>query len=131
MSDRKITKMESSTDLGRLFQKLFHDFSRLIQSEVQLLKVELEEDLSELIKGSLLLVIGLLVGIFAFGILTVTILLLLDVILNSLIWSSLTTGLAYLILCVILISIGKSRAQQALPILEESIEELQKDKDII
>jgi uncharacterized membrane protein YqjE len=123
--------MESSTDLGRLFQKLFHDFSRLIQSEVQLLKVELEEDLSELIKGSLLLVIGLLVGIFAFGILTVTILLLLDVILNSLIWSSLTTGLAYLILCVILISIGKSRAQQALPILEESIEELQKDKDII
>ncbi|HWP45811.1 MAG TPA: phage holin family protein [Candidatus Limnocylindrales bacterium] len=131
MAENKISRAESGFDLGQLIQKLFQDLSRLMQNEVQLLKIELEEDVSKLMRGSILLIIGAVFGFFAFGVLTVTLIALLMKVLHSLIWSSLIVGMVYLIIGYILIEIGKTKARQATPVLNESIKELQKDKDVI
>lgn len=131
MAENKISRAESGFDLGQLIQKLFQDLSRLMQNEVKLLKIELEEDLSKLMKGSILLIIGVVFGFFAFGALTVTLIALLIKALHSLIWSSLIVGIAYLVVGYILVSIGKTKAQQATPMLDESIKELQRDKDVL
>lgn len=131
MAENKISRAESGFDLGQLIQKLFQDLSRLMQNEVKLLKIELEEDLSKLMKGSILLIIGVVFGFFAFGALTVTLIALLIKALRSLIWSSLIVGIAYLMVGYILVSIGKTKAQQATPMLDESIKELQRDKDVL
>ncbi len=131
MVENKMSKAESGFDLGQLIQKLFQDLSRLMQNEVQLLKIELEEDLSKLMRGSIILIIGIVFGFFAFGALTVTLIALLTKALHSLIWSSLIVGIVYLIVGYILIEIGKTKARQATPVLNESIQELQKDKDVI
>jgi uncharacterized membrane protein YqjE len=131
MAENKISKAESGFDLGQLIQKLFQDLSRLMQNEVQLLKIELEEDLSKLMRGSILLIIGVVFGFFAFGVLTVTLIALLMKVLHSLIWSSLIVGIVYLMVGYILIEIGKTKARQATPVLNESITELQKDKDVL
>lgn len=131
MVENKMSRAESGFDLGQLIQKLFQDLSRLMQNEVQLLKIELEEDLSKLMRGSIILIIGIVFGFFAFGALTVTLIALLTKALHSLIWSSLIVGIVYLIVGYILIEIGKTKARQATPVLNESIQELQKDKDVI
>jgi len=131
MADNRTGRAESGFDLGELIQKLFQDLSRLVRNEAQLLKVELEEDVSKLLRGSLLLAVGLGFGFFAFGVLTVTLIVLLNWGFENLFWSTLVVGMAYLLICLILVSIGKSKARQATPVLDESLRELQRSQEAI
>lgn len=131
MIDNKSKSIGYNLDLGQLFQKLSQNISRLVQHEVQLLKIELEEDISNLIKGSIFLIIGAIFGLFALGVLTVAVILLVDQHLENLLGSSLVVGSIYLVLSFILIMVGKSKAQQAVPLLDESLREAQKNKELI
>jgi len=131
MADRKTERNESDFVLGQLAQKLLKDVSRLIRNESQLLKTEFKEDILNLVKGSALLAIGLGSGFLAVSVLTVTLITLLDKRFKNLTWSTFVTATMYLALCLALVSVGKSKASQTVPLLEESRRELQKDQEAL
>ena len=130
------TTSEEPEGLPSLFGKMADDLTQLFDAKLALLKIEISEDVAAYIRGSVMIVVGGVIGLVGFALLNVAIAFLMSTLfqntgLSQPVRYSLgfaITALIYLVLGAVLIMINKNKlaAQGIMP--TRSINELKKDK---
>jgi uncharacterized membrane protein YqjE len=117
----------SDQSLGHLLRQLLHDFSHVIHQEIALVKAEANEKISLLAGVAVLFAVAAMIGLLAIGVLTATIVLVVDLWLAA--WlAALIVTVAYLAIAGILVLIARSRLEKAGgPVPEQTVESLKED----
>lgn len=133
-SPEKPTDMEN---LPSLFGRLGDDVTKLLDTKLSLLKVEIKEDVNAYVRGGVLIAVGGLVAAIGFALLNIALAFFVSTLFANTGLSQpakyalgfVITGAVYLAVGVILIVVMKKRlaAQGIVP--ERTVEELQKDKE--
>lgn len=97
MSTPVYSTMQERTSISDLFRDLFHTFSNLINTQVELTKTEIKASTQKLATAIALGVVGLLLGFLFLGFLGVSLILLLTPAFG-LAWASVVTTVAYLVI---------------------------------
>ena len=123
-----VTQPESfDRSLGDLLRQLLHDFSHLIHQEIALVKAEINEKLMLLATVAGLFAGAAILGLFAFGVLTAAIVLVIDLWLPAWLAAVIVTG-AYLAIAGVLVLIARSRLKKAGgPVPEQTVESLKEE----
>ncbi len=113
--------------LGHLLRQLMRDFSHVIHQEIALVKAEVNEKISLLTGVAILFVVAAMMGLLAVGVLTATIVLVVDLWLAA--WlAALIVTVAYLAIAGILVLIARSRLEKAGgPVPEQTVESLKEE----
>lgn len=123
--------------LPELFVKLGDDLSAFVDTKVELLKVEVREDVSEYLRGGLMIAAGIVVALVGFALLNVALAFGISLLFESTGLSQparygigfLVAAIIYLIVGGAVILISKNRLAKRDPLPERSIRELKKDRD--
>jgi uncharacterized membrane protein YqjE len=113
--------------LGELLKQLLHDVKHLIDQEIALIKAEMNEKIMLLATVAGLFAGAAILGLFAFGVLTAAIVLVVDLWLPAWIAALIVTG-AYLAIAGVLVLIARSRLKKAGgPVPEQTVETLKEE----
>ena len=113
--------------LGNLLKELLHDFRHLIHQEIALVKAEMNEKLMLLATVAGLFAGAAILGLFAFGVITAAIILVVDLWLAAWLAAVIVAG-AYLAIAGILVLIARSRLEKAGgPVPEQTVESLKEE----
>lgn len=133
-SPEKPADMET---LPSLFGRLGDDVTKLLDTKLSLLKVEIKEDVGAYVRGGVLIAAGGVVAAIGFALLNIAIAFFVSTLFANTGLSQparyalgfVITGAVYLIVGVVLVVVMKNRlaAQGIVP--ERTVEELQKDKE--
>ncbi len=113
--------------LGELLKQLLHDVKHLIDQEIALVKAEMNEKIMLLATVAGLFAGAAILGLFAFGVLTAAIVLVVDLWLPAWLAALIVTG-AYLAIAGVLVLIARSRLEKAGgPVPEQTVESLKEE----
>jgi uncharacterized membrane protein YqjE len=113
--------------LGDLLKQLLHDVKHLIDQEIALVKAEMNEKIMLLATVAGLFAGAAILGLFAFGVLTAAIVLVIDLWLPTWLAALIVTG-AYLAIAGVLALIARSRLKKAGgPVPEQTVETLKEE----
>jgi uncharacterized membrane protein YqjE len=113
--------------LGDLLRQLLHDFSHVIHQEIALFKAEMNEKLMLFATVAGLVAGAALLGLFAIGVLTAAIVLVIDLWLAA--WlAAVIVAVAYLAIAGVLVLIARARLKKAGgPVPEQTVETLKEE----
>jgi uncharacterized membrane protein YqjE len=130
---------EQQTDienLPALFSRLSDGVATLLDTKINLLKVEIKEDVNAYIRGAVMILIGGIIAAVGFAILNVAVALFVGALMPETMNPALRyalgfviTGVVYLIVGGILIITAKNRMAKQGIVPERSVNELRKDKE--
>jgi uncharacterized membrane protein YqjE len=120
--------VEPDETLSSLLQRMTHDFSDLVTTQIQLAKVELKEDLGRAGKGAGMLGGGAFAGYLAVLLLSFAIVYALDEIVHTAV-AFLIVGAIYAAVAAVLFFKGRDEITSATPVAEQTTESLKEDME--
>jgi hypothetical protein len=110
-----------------LLKELVEGLSVLVRQEIALARTEMSDKAKLYLRASAMMIVAAVVALFALGVLTACIILALHLVLAA--WlAALIVGVAYLLVTVILVLVGRARLKQAgRPVPEQTIETIKED----
>jgi len=126
-------------DLPSLVERLAQDLAKLLDQKLTLLKIELNEELSAYLRGSMAILAGVVVAAVGFALVNVALAFGITVLVSGLDLSQpakyalgfVITGISYLVLGAIVIVVAKSRLARQGVVPRRSVQELKRDKEWI
>lgn len=120
--------VEPDESLSSLLQRMTHDVSDLVSTQIQLAKVELKEDLGRAGKGAGMLGGGAFAGYLAVLLLSFALAFALDEIVHTAV-AFLIVGAIYAAIAAVLFFKGRDEINTATPVAEQTTESLKEDME--
>ena len=124
-------------DLPSLVERLAQDLAKLVDQKLTLLKIELNEEVSAYLRGSIAILAGVVVATVGFALVNVALAFGITVLVAGLDISQpakyalgfVISGIAYLAIGAIVILVAKNRRARQGIVPRRSVQELQRDKE--
>lgn len=124
-------------DLPSLVERLAQDLAKLVDQKLTLLKIELNEEVSAYLRGSIAILAGVVVATVGFALVNVALAFGITVLVSGLDISQpakyalgfVISGIAYLAIGAIVILVAKNRLARQGIVPRRSVQELQRDKE--
>jgi uncharacterized membrane protein YqjE len=132
-----LARADEAHDLPSLVERVAHDSASLLDQKLALLKIEIKEEVSAYVRGSVVMVAGGIIAVVGFALLNVAFAFAIAALFANADLSQparyavgfVITGLAYLIIGAIVVVITKNRLARLGLLPRRTINELEKDKD--
>lgn len=124
--DERTGQSGDMRSLGTITGDLLTNAQEVLRDEIRLVKVEIREELKTAVRAAAMLAAGVVLGLFAFGMLLFTITWALDTFLPQWLSAAIVTALVGMV-AVVLIAVGKSRVSAINPKPEETVETMKEN----
>jgi uncharacterized membrane protein YqjE len=113
--------MQSGRTMSEVLQDIAANIQEIFRSEFRLAKVEIQQQAAAGARSAVPLVIGLLLGLYAFGFLLLAAVHALSIVVDP--WlACLIVGIAVLLISLLLVSMGRNRLKQVKVVPEKTVE---------
>ncbi len=118
--------MQSERSVPEVLQDIVRNIQEIVRSEFRLAKTELKEDVSKASKPGATLLLGVVLAIYAVGVLLLAIVYALSLVMAP--WlAALVVGVAILALAGAFVTAGLKKLRQLVPVPEKTIESMKEN----